>query len=200
MKTIKRILCVMLSAFLICAGAALFAQNASADGYADGTYSASVRMQGEGWHNSIVSPTTVYIENGEIYADIVFVRTSAPLHAPAYASVTTSYGTFKNPVVDETNYTCAFYRVHIDNLGEFTFSAVTEAMSQPYSVEYTIYIDPSGIPEKAEEPAATQDPEPTVTTEPVPATEPVTTTEPTPPTDPVTTTEPTPATEPVTTT
>ncbi|MBR4232726.1 MAG: hypothetical protein IKR95_05900, partial [Oscillospiraceae bacterium] len=148
MRLSKRILCVLFSALILCAGFSLFSPPASAAGYADGVYSADVSMMGEGWHNSIASPTTVYIENGAVYVDIIFVRTTSPWHAPNYVSLTTSYGTYYDPVIDEASYTCAYYHVRVSGLGEIPFSTVTEAMSMPYSVDYSIYIDPDAVPLK----------------------------------------------------
>lgn len=179
MRMSKRILCILFSALILCAGFSLITPSASAAEYEDGVYSVSVSTLGEGWHNSIVSPTTVYIEGGNIYTDIVFVRTTSPWHAPVYVSLTTAYGTYTDPVIDESNYTCAFYHVHIDSLGEIPFSAVTEAMSMPYSVDYAVYIDPDAVPLKADEPPVpADDPEPS--DEPAPAEDPEPADEPAP--------------------
>ncbi|MBO4831745.1 MAG: hypothetical protein J5569_04640 [Oscillospiraceae bacterium] len=161
MRLRKSVLCVFLSLLVICGCSLFLLPAASAAEYEDGVYTADVGMVGEGWHNSIVSPTTVYIEDGNIYIDIIFVRTSSPWHAPAYVSLTTAYGTYYDPAVSDTNYTCAFYHVHVSSLGEIPFSAVTEAMSMPYSVDYAIYIDPDSVPVKtSEDPAPAEDPEP----------------------------------------
>ncbi len=178
MRLSKKILCTILSAIILCAGFSPFIPMAAAAEYEDGVYSAGVSMVGEGWHNSVVSPTTVYIEDGAVYVDIVFVRTSSPWHAPAYVSLTTAYGTYTDPVIDESNYTCAFYHVRIDALGEIPFSAVTEAMSVPHSVDYSVYIDPDAVPVKAADP------------EPVPAADPEPSDEPAPGEDPEQTDDP----------
>ena len=195
MRLSKKILGVILSALVLCAGFSLLFPPASAAEYEDGVYSVGVSTLGEGWHNTIVSPTTVYIEDGNIYTDIVFLRTSTPLHAPVYVSLTTAYGTYTDPVINESNYTCAFYHVRIDSLGEIPFSAVTEAMSMPYSVDYSVYIDPDAVPLKADEPPApTEDPVPTE--DPAPAEDPAPSEEPASNDEPAPAEEPKPAEDP----
>lgn len=179
MRLAKKIMCILFSALILCAAFSRTSPSASAAEYEDGVYSVSVSMLGDGSRNTVVSPTTVYIEDGNIYADIVFVRTTSPWHAPVYVSLTTAYGTYTDPVIDESNYTCAFYHVYIDSLGEIPFSAVTEAMSMPHSVDYAVYIDPDAVPLKADEaPVPAEDPEPS--DEPEPAEDPEPADEPAP--------------------
>ncbi len=179
MRQSKNVLSVILSLLVLCACSLFLMPGASAAEYKDGVYTADVSTVGEGWHNSVVSPTTVYIEDGAVYVDIVFVRTTSPWHAPAYVSLTTDYGTYYDPAISEENYTCAFYHVRVDSLGEIPFSAVTEAMSMPYSVDYAVYIDPDAVPLKSEEaPAPSDDPEPS--DEPAPGEDPEPADEPSP--------------------
>ena len=118
-------------------------QSAAAQ-YVDGSYSVEVELTGGSSHNALVSPTTVYVENGCIYADIVFKRVEAPFHAPSYDSLTTCFGTYL-PEIDEEALTCTFRRVQFPDLGDQEISAVTSAMSQPHEVQYSVFIDPAGV-------------------------------------------------------
>ena len=118
---------------------------ASAGKYVDGTYTIACQLMGEGWHNTLVSPTTLYVEDGNLYVDIVFKRVDAPLHAPRYDTLTTAYGTYF-PELNEEALTCTFRRVQIPDLGYQDVATVTSAMSQPYEVVYTVFFDPTGVP------------------------------------------------------
>ncbi len=118
---------------------------AAAGKYVDGTYTIACRLTGEEWHNTLVSPATLYVEEGNLYVDIVFKRVTAPLHAPRYDSLTTAYGTYA-PETDEEACTCTFRHVQIPDLGYQDVATVTSAMSQPYEVVYTVFFDPTGVP------------------------------------------------------
>ena len=145
MKKTKRLLTAALCAMLLLA-LILTAPPAHAE-YRDGTYQAAISLGGSGMnHNELLSPTTVRIENGSIYVDLVFHRVTND-HAPQYVSVTTGCGTFTGPSVSDTAMTCAFYGVEVPSLGDVSITTVTEAMSQPYEVDYTLYVDDSAIPQ-----------------------------------------------------
>lgn len=145
MKKTKHLLTAALCAVLLLA-LILAAPKAHAE-YRDGTYQAAISLGGSGMnHNELLSPTTVRIENGSIYVDLVFHRVTND-HAPQYVSVTTGCGTFTGPSISDTAMTCAFYGVEVPSLGDVSITTVTEAMSQPYEVDYTLYVDDSAIPQ-----------------------------------------------------
>lgn len=145
MKKTKHLLTAALCAVLLLA-LILAAPKAHAE-YRDGTYQAAISLGGSGMnHNELLSPTTVRIENGSIYVDLVFHRVTND-HAPQYVSVTTGCGTFTGPSISDTAMTCAFYGVEVPSLGDVSITTVTEAMSQPYEVDYTVHIDDSAIPQ-----------------------------------------------------
>ena len=145
MKKTKHLLTAALCAVLLLA-LILTAPPAHAE-YRDGTYQTAISLGGSGMnHNELLSPTTVRIENGSIYVDLVFHRVTND-HAPQYASVTTGCGTFTGPSISDTALTCAFYGVEVPSLGDVSITTLTEAMSQPYEVDYTVHIDDSAIPQ-----------------------------------------------------
>lgn len=145
MKKTKHLLSAALCSLLLLA-LILTAPPAHAE-YRDGTYQAAISLGGSGMnHNELLSPTTVRIENGSIYVDLVFHRVTND-HAPQYVSVTTGCGTFTGPSISETALTCAFYGVEVPSLGDVSITTVTEAMSQPYEVDYTLHIDDADIPQ-----------------------------------------------------
>lgn len=145
MKKTKHLLTAALCAVLLLA-LILAAPKAHAE-YRDGTYQVPISLGGSGMnHNELLSPTTVRIENGSIYVDLVFHRVTND-HAPQYVSVTTGCGTFTGPSISDTAMTCAFYGVEVPSLGDVSITTVTEAMSQPYEVDYTLYVDDSAIPQ-----------------------------------------------------
>lgn len=145
MKKTKHLLAAALCSLLLLA-LILTAPAAHAE-YRDGTYEVAISLGGSGMnHNELLSPTTVRIENGSIYVDLVFHRVTND-HAPQYASVTTGCGTFTGPSISDTALTCAFYGVEVPSLGDVSITTLTEAMSQPYEVDYTVHIDDSAIPQ-----------------------------------------------------
>lgn len=145
MKKTKHLLTAALCSLLLLA-LILTAPPAHAE-YRDGTYEVAISLGGSGMnHNELLSPTTVRIENGSIYVDLVFHRATND-HAPQYVSVTTGCGTFTGPSISDTALTCAFYGVEVPSLGDVSITTVTEAMSQPYEVDYTVHIDDSAIPQ-----------------------------------------------------
>lgn len=145
MKKTKHLLAAALCSLLLLA-LILTAPAAHAE-YRDGTYEVAISLGGSGMnHNELLSPTTVRIENGSIYVDLVFHRATND-HAPQYVSVTTGCGTFTGPSISDTALTCAFYGVEVPSLGDVSITTVTEAMSQPYEVDYTVHIDDSAIPQ-----------------------------------------------------
>ena len=145
MKKTKHLLTAALCSLLLLA-LILTAPAAHAE-YRDGTYQVPISLGGSGMnHNELLSPTTVRIENGSIYVDLVFHRVTND-HAPQYVSVTTGCGTFTGPSISDTAMTCAFYGVEVPSLGDVSITTVTEAMSQPYEVDYTVHIDDSAIPQ-----------------------------------------------------
>ena len=155
MKKTKHLLAAALCSLLLLA-LILTAPAAHAE-YRDGTYEVAISLGGSGMnHNELLSPTTVRIENGSIYVDLVFHRVTND-HAPQYASVTTGCGTFTGPSISDTALTCAFYGVEVPSLGDVSITTVTEAMSQPYEVDYTVYIDDSAIPQTGGSAAASGD-------------------------------------------
>lgn len=116
-----------------------------AEQYPNGTYSVPVSLSGGSMgHNNVASPCTVTIENGNIYADIIFKRVTPPWHAPRYEWLRTSKGTVM-PVVDEANYTNTFYRVPIESLGSVPITTLSSAMSEAHEINYTLYFDPNSI-------------------------------------------------------
>lgn len=120
--------------------------------YESGTYSVPVSLSGGTMgHNEIVSPCTVHISNGSITADIVIKRVKKPWHAPSIAWVETSAGRSGGPSVDENSYTNAFYNVPLPSLGTVTLNILTDAMSEPHEIEYSLYFDDSGIPAASSE-------------------------------------------------
>jgi hypothetical protein len=145
MKKTKHLLTAALCSLLLLA-LILTAPKAHAE-YRDGTYQVAISLGGSGMnHNELLSPTTVRIENGSIYVDLVFHRVTND-HAPQYVSVTTGCGTFTGPSISDTAMTCAFYGVEVPSLGDVSITTVTEAMSQPYEVDYTVHIDDADIPQ-----------------------------------------------------
>lgn len=145
MKKTKHLLTAALCAVLLLA-LILAAPKAHAE-YRDGTYQVPISLGDSGMnHNELLSPTTVRIENGSIYVDLVFHRVTNG-EAPKYDSVTTGCGTFTGPSISETALTCAFYGVEVPSLGDVSITTVTLAMSQPYKVDYTVHIDDSSIPQ-----------------------------------------------------
>lgn len=145
MKKTKHLLAAALCSLLLLT-LILTAPAAHAE-YRDGTYEVPISLGGSGMnHNELLSPTTVRIENGSIYVDLVFHRATND-HAPQYVSVTTGCGTFTGPSISDTALTCAFYGVEVPSLGDVSITTVTEAMSQPYEVDYTLYVDDSDIPQ-----------------------------------------------------
>ena len=154
MKQIKRVLCVLLMAVTLMTAAALSAPRAYAAEYEDGDYTVSFRMEGLGRHNIAWDTATVHIDGGAIYVDFTLERVDPRDHAPQYDYLTTPCGTYY-PTTNEAAYTCTFSWVQVPGLGRVDVSAMTSAMSQPYEVDYVLYIDDSGIPVKQAAPDPT---------------------------------------------
>lgn len=176
MRKIKYMLCAVLTAALLLSVCALTAAQAYAAEYQDGDYTVPITLLTESKHNTVISPTTVHIENGNIYVDIAFQR-KGENEMPQMASLTSDCGTYTKPEVNETNRSNTFYRVQVSSLGSVDVTVVTEAMSQPYEIDYTVFIDATSIPLKSE---SSPEPDPTPAPEPAPAPAPTPTPAPTP--------------------
>lgn len=154
MKIIKK-LTTILFALMIIAAAVLVPRAAYAKTYKNGTYKVAVELSASGMnHNKLLSPASLTVSDGKYYIDLVFKRVKGD-GAPQYTSMTTACGTFTERSLDESAQTCTFKGVQIPEAGDFDVTTVTEAMSQPYEVEYTISVDASGIPEADEVTATT---------------------------------------------
>lgn len=164
MKRIIRAFCAAL--FTLCVFASLQLCALAAD-YEDGTYTVPFSMSGLGRHNIAWNTATVEVENGSLYVTFTLERVDPRDHAPQYDWLETSLGQV-TPTINDEAFTCTFSHVPVPSLGEVEVSVQTSAMSQPYAIDYTINIDGSGIPLKAEEtPVPT--PVPTPETAPEPA-------------------------------
>ena len=130
MNRFSRVFCALLVCFLLAACPLLFAPEAAAADYADGTYTVPFSMEGLGRHNVAWSTATVHVENGALYVDFTVERVDPRDHAPQYDWLQTSLGTV-TPVKNDDNFTCTFYRVPVPNLGRVDVSVQTSAMSQP---------------------------------------------------------------------
>lgn len=112
--------------------------------YQDGTYSVSVSLsKGRMSHNAIVSPCTVTVSGGQLYATLVFKRTSDN-GTPKYTYLNTGLGTVYPQQYGP--HAQIFYNVPISGLGNIPVKMETEAMSELYVIDYTIYFDESAIP------------------------------------------------------
>ena len=112
--------------------------------YQDGTYSVPVSLsKGRMSHNAIVSPCTVTVSGGQLYATLVFKRTSDN-GTPKYTYLSTGLGTVYPQQYGP--HAQIFYNVPISGLGNIPVKMETEAMSELYVIDYTIYFDESAIP------------------------------------------------------
>lgn len=112
--------------------------------YQDGTYSVPVSLsKGRMSHNAIVSPCTVTVSGGQLYATLVFERTSDN-GTPKYTYLSTGLGTVYPQQYGP--HAQIFYNVPISGLGNIPVKMETEAMSELYVIDYTIYFDESAIP------------------------------------------------------
>ena len=97
--------------------------------YQDGTYSVPVSLsEGRMSHNAIVSPCSVTISGGQIYATIVFKRVSDD-GIPQYSYFTTTAGT-----------------VYPQQYGAHAQIFNSAPLSTPHTLNYTLYFDDSAIP------------------------------------------------------
>ncbi len=165
MKKLLRAACAALCALGVLLSAQL---GAFAADYEDGTYTVPFSMSGLGRHNIAWRTATVEIEDGNFYLTFTLERVDPRDHAPQYDWFASSLGSV-TPVINDEAYTCTFRRLPVPSLGEVEVSAQTSAMSQPYAIDYTISIDASSIPLKAEEtPEITPEPAPEEASEPAP--------------------------------
>ncbi len=112
--------------------------------YQDGTYSVPVSLsEGRMSHNAIVSPCSVTISGGQIYATIVFKRVSDD-GTPQYTYFTTTAGTVYPQQYGA--HAQIFSNAPLSNLGSVDVTMETTAMSTPYTLNYTFYFDDSAIP------------------------------------------------------
>ncbi len=112
--------------------------------YQDGTYSVPVSLtKGRMSHNAIVSPCSVTISGGQIYATIVFKRVSDD-GTPQYTYFTTTAGTVYPQQYGA--HAQIFSNAPLSNLGSVDVTMETTAMSTPYTLNYTLYFDDSAIP------------------------------------------------------
>lgn len=149
MRIIKKTTTIVFTLIILAAAVAL-TPDAYAKTYKNGIYKVTVELSASGMnHNKLVSPATLTVKDGNYYIDLVFKRVKGD-GAPQYTSMTTACGTFTERSLDEGAQTCTFKGVQIPDAGDFDVTTVTEAMSQPYEVDYTISVDASGIPEADE--------------------------------------------------
>lgn len=112
--------------------------------YQDGTYSVPVSLsEGRMSHNAIVSPCSVTISGGQIYATIVFKRVSDD-GIPQYSYFTTTAGTVYPQQYGA--HAQIFNSAPLPSLGSVNVTMETTAMSTPYTLNYTFYFDDSAIP------------------------------------------------------
>ncbi len=112
--------------------------------YQDGTYSVPVSLsKGRMSHNAIVSPCTVTVSGGQLYATLVFKRTSNN-GTPKYTYLSTGLGTVYPQQYGP--HAQIFYNVPISGLGNIPVKMETSAMDNLYVIDYTIYFDESAIP------------------------------------------------------
>ena len=112
--------------------------------YQDGTYSVPVSLsEGRMSHNAIVSPCSVTISGGQIYATIVFKRVSDD-GIPQYSYFTTTAGTVYPQQYGA--HAQIFSSAPLPSLGSVNVTMETTAMSTPYTLNYTFYFDDSAIP------------------------------------------------------
>lgn len=112
--------------------------------YQDGTYSVPVSLsEGRMSHNAIVSPCSVTISGGQIYATIVFKRVSDD-GIPQYSYFTTTAGTVYPQQYGA--HAQIFSNAPLPSLGSINVTMETTAMSTPYTLNYTFYFDDSAIP------------------------------------------------------
>lgn len=146
MKRLSKIRRKIMTVVIIAVFFAVSAIPGFAASYQDGTYSVPVNLSGGRMgHNAIVSPCTVTVSGGKLYADIIFKRVKSPWHAPMYRYLSTSLGTVY-PEVNESEMTNVFYQVPIQSLGNVQVSTLSDAMSEPKEIDYILYFDESAIP------------------------------------------------------
>ena len=145
---------IILAVLLILQAVPSFAAN-----YADGTYTVPFSMDGLGRHNVAHDTATAYVEDGKLYVDFTLERVDPRDHAPQYDWFQSSLGKVV-PVADDASFTTSIKRLPVPNFGSVAVSAETSAMSQPYEIEYTMHVDDSNIPLKAEAEASEEAEEP----------------------------------------
>ena len=112
--------------------------------YQDGTYSVPVSLsEGRMSHNAIVSPCSVTISGGQIYATILFKRVSDD-GIPQYSYFTTTAGTVYPQQYGA--HAQIFSNAPLPSLGSVNVTMETTAMSTPHTLNYTLYFDDSAIP------------------------------------------------------
>ena len=112
--------------------------------YQDGTYSVPVSLSvGRMSHNAIVSPCSVTISGGQIYATLVFKRVSDD-GIPQYTYFTTTAGTVYPQQYGA--HAQIFSSAPLPNLGSVDVTMETTAMANPHTLNYTLYFDDSAIP------------------------------------------------------
>ncbi|MBQ7464995.1 MAG: hypothetical protein IJS55_00580 [Oscillospiraceae bacterium] len=144
MKKTKHLLAAALCALLLLA-LILTAPPAHAE-YRDGTYEVPFSIGGLGRHNVAWPTATVTVEGGRYYLTFTIERVDPRTHAPQYDWLSTDCGTF-TPSLNDAAFTCTFSGVEVSHLGSIAVTAQTSGMSQPYEVDYTLYVDDSAIPQ-----------------------------------------------------
>lgn len=155
MKTAKRSFGFILALLMLFILAALTVPAVMAAQYEDGSYQVPFSVDGLGRHNIAWPTATVHVRGEVLTVDFTFERVDPRDHAPSYDWIETSCGTFY-PVIDDANYTCSFYDVQVEALGAVNVSVQSSAMSQPYTIEYTLQIDGSSITLKSGSEEASQ--------------------------------------------
>lgn len=144
MKKTKHLLAAALCSLLLLA-LILTAPPAHAE-YRDGTYEVPFSIGGLGRHNVAWSTATVTVEGGRYYLTFTIERVDPLTNPPQYDWLSTDCGTF-TPSLNDAAFTCTFSGVEVSHLGSIAVTAQTSGMSQPYQVDYTLYVDDADIPQ-----------------------------------------------------
>ncbi len=133
MKTLQKLLLVLLSCLLLAAPAL------AAETPADGTYTVELTMSGGTGKASIASPVDIVVEDGSITATVVWSSSNydrMTVDGVDYEPTTTEDGsTFEIPIVlDE----------------DMVVMAETLAMSEPHDIEYILCFDSETLEEVSE--------------------------------------------------
>lgn len=100
-------------------------------GLEDGEYTIEVTLAGGSGRASIESPTTLYVENGEAWADISW-------NSPNYDYMKIGQDKYDGTVTEDTS----SFRIPVSGFDwKMAVIADTTAMSTPHEIAYTLYFD-----------------------------------------------------------